>query len=201
LTTSSDSTRPYLATSDRRRQLLDAASRVFARGGYAGMTMAALADEAQVSRRLVYNHFPNLSTLYEDFFIDRASRYLAAIAEANAVDDGDLVKAFERTFNLLLEIPSDDFRAVRLVFSDTGLTELDEARERLRKHIESQWMPRIQVAGFDEPTARARLWAMVGALFGLSELVSRSEVSIEIASATATALVVGMRQSAGAAKS
>jgi AcrR family transcriptional regulator len=129
------STRPYLPTNDRRRQLLDAASRVFAREGYAGMTMAALADEAQVSRRLVYNHFPNLSTLYEQFFIDRAARYLAAIAEANADYDGDLQKAMEATFRLLLEIPNDDLRAVRLVFGDSGLAELEDARESMRRHI------------------------------------------------------------------
>lgn len=187
-----ESTRPYLPTSDRRRQLLDAAATVFAREGYAGMTMASLADEAHVSRRLVYNHFPNLATLYEEFFVDRATRYVDAITELNAAP-GDLPTAFERTFRFLLEMPPGDFRALRLVFTDTGLSALDEARERLREHIEARWMPPVLMAGFDEQAARARIWSMVGALFALSELVTRGDASLEIAAATATGLVVSMR--------
>jgi AcrR family transcriptional regulator len=187
-----ESTRPYLPTSDRRRQLLDAAAAVFAREGYAGMTMASLADEAQVSRRLVYNHFPNLATLYQEFFVDRASRYLDGLLEL-ADGDGDLVSTFERTFRFLLDIPPGDFRALRLVFTDTGLSALDEAREILRGHVESRWLPLVTAVGFDEATARARIWSMVGALFALSELVTRGEASIEVAAATATGLAFNMR--------
>jgi AcrR family transcriptional regulator len=188
----SESTRPYLPTGDRRRQLLDAAASVFAREGYAGMTMASLADEAHVSRRLVYNHFPNLATLYEEFFIDRASRYLDAIMKLD--DPGtDLPTAFEHTFRFLLDMPPGDFRALRLVFTDTGLMALDAARETLRGHVESRWIPIVMNAGFDEETARARIWSMVGALFALSELVTRGQASIETAARTATGLVISMQ--------
>ena len=161
-----ETTRPYLPTSDRRRQLLDAAAAVFAREGYAGMTMASLADEAHVSRRLVYNHFPNLATLYEEFFIDRASRYVDGIMQLNE-GTTEVVVAFEQTFRFLLDMPPGDFRALRLVFTDTGLSALDSARETLRSHIESRWLPLVTSVGFDEETARARIWSMVGALFAL----------------------------------
>jgi AcrR family transcriptional regulator len=187
-----ESARPYLPTNDRRRQLLDAAAAVFAREGYAGMTMASLADEAHVSRRLVYNHFPNLATLYEEFFIDRASRYLDGITQLNE-GTTEVVVAFEQTFRFLLEMPPGDFRALRLVFTDTGLSALDSARETFRSHIESRWLPLVTGVGFDEETARARIWSMVGALFALSELVTRGEASIECAAQTATGLVVSMR--------
>ncbi len=187
-----DTTRPYLPTSDRRRQLLDAAAVVFAREGYAGMTMASLADEAHVSRRLVYNHFPNLATLYEEFFVDRASRYLEDIMQVND-GVGDVASVFVQTFRFLLDMPPGDFRALRLVFTDTGLSALDNARETLRSHIESRWLPMVMAVGFDEEMARARIWSMVGALFALSELVTRGEASVEAAAECATGLVVGMR--------
>ena len=71
--------RPYLRAGARRRQLLDAAARLFVRHGFAGMTMVSLAAEAGVSRRHVYDHFPDLAALYEAFFDDRSARYLASV--------------------------------------------------------------------------------------------------------------------------
>ncbi|MGE5211731.1 MAG: TetR/AcrR family transcriptional regulator, partial [Acidobacteriota bacterium] len=130
--------RPYLATDDRRRQLLDAAARLFAREGYAGLTMVALAAEAGVSRRLVYDHFPDLASLYSAFFDDRAERYLDAIAAA--VDDADAsASPFAAAFAQLLAMPADDQRALRVLVADPGLADLDPVRERFRHHVEQQW--------------------------------------------------------------
>ena len=53
-------TRPYLRPDERRRQLLEAASRLFDRGGFTAVTMSAVAAEAGASRRLVYDHFADL---------------------------------------------------------------------------------------------------------------------------------------------
>ena len=46
--------------------------------------MVALAAEADVSRRLVYDHFPDLGTLYDAFFDNRVAGYLARIDDAVA---------------------------------------------------------------------------------------------------------------------
>ncbi len=55
--------RPYLRAAARRRQLLDAAGRLFDRSGFGGITMAGAAVEAGVSRQLVYDHWR--AALYE----------------------------------------------------------------------------------------------------------------------------------------
>ncbi len=70
--------RAYLRPDERRRQLLDAASRLFDRGGFTAITVSAVATEAGASRRLVYDHFADLGDLYAAFFEDRVARWAAA---------------------------------------------------------------------------------------------------------------------------
>lgn len=179
--------RAYLRTDDRRRQLLDAAARLFAREGYAGLTMVALATEAGVSRRLVYDHFPDLASLYSAFFDDRAARYLDAIAAAvEAVDD--TTSAFPAAFAHLLAMPADDQRALRVLVADPGLPDLDPVRERFREHVEQQWLGRLP----EGQHTRAVLWTLVTGLFGLAELVSRGEISRDAALMIATNLVTAL---------
>ncbi len=59
-------------TEDRRRQILDAAVRVFARKGYATATVADIAGSAHVAEGTIYNYFRNK----EDLLI-HIPRYLA----------------------------------------------------------------------------------------------------------------------------
>jgi AcrR family transcriptional regulator len=180
--------RAYLRTDDRHRQLLDAAARLFAREGYAGLTMVALAGEAGVSRRLVYDHFPDLASLYSAFFDDRAARYLADIAAAVEAADDTITSAFPAAFAHLLAMPADDQRALRVLVADPGLADLDPVRERFRRHVEQQWLGRLP----DGEHTRAVLWTLVSGLFGLAELVSRHEISEDAALAIATNLVTAL---------
>jgi AcrR family transcriptional regulator len=182
-------TRPYLQADDRRHQLLDAAARCFAREGYAGLTMVAVAAEASVSRRLVYNHFPDLAALYEAFFDDRASLYLAIIDRAVAEANGDARGAFDGAFRNFATMPADDQRVIRGVVSDPGMPELVPLRDRVRTHVEARWLPYFRTQTGDDETARGLLWTMVSALLGLADLVARAEISLEAAMTLAHALV------------
>jgi AcrR family transcriptional regulator len=189
----STTTRPYLRADARRRHLLDAALALFVRDGYAGLTMSALADEAGVSRRLVYDPFPDLTALYDAFYTDRTERHLAGIEVAIARGAGDVEAAFTAAFTRMLAIPPDDRRAIRLVLTDVGRRDLDDLRARLRTHVERRWLS--AVAGRrDRRTARARLWMLVNGLFELADLVDRDE----IAASTATTLAADVaRATAG----
>ena len=181
--------RAYLNADDRRRQLLDTAARLFVRDGYAGLTMVALAAEAGVSRRLVYDHFADVASLYAAFFDDLAARYLALIDVA--VDEADdTASVFAAAFTQLLAMPADDQRAIRVLIADPGLPDLDPVRERFRRHVEEQWLDSIPAIEGDH--ARAVLWTLVAGLFGLADLVSRGEVSKDAALAIATNLVTAL---------
>jgi TetR/AcrR family transcriptional regulator, fatty acid metabolism regulator protein len=71
---------------DRRRQILDAAMRVFARQGYHDCRVADIADEADVAYGLVYHYFKSKDQVLNELFTERWSLLLAAIDE---VDRGD----------------------------------------------------------------------------------------------------------------
>jgi|SRR5215472_5817856 len=53
-----------LSALDRRRQILDVASGIFARKGYQGATTREIADEARVNEALLFRHFPSKEALY-----------------------------------------------------------------------------------------------------------------------------------------
>jgi len=55
---------PRLPAAERRRELVDAALRVFCEGSYAGATTAQIAREAGVSEPILYRHFASKRELY-----------------------------------------------------------------------------------------------------------------------------------------
>jgi AcrR family transcriptional regulator len=182
--------RTYLRPDDRRRQLLDAASRVFLRDGLAGLTMVALAKEAHASRQLVYDHFGDLASLYEAFFEDRASRYLAAIDDVERVP-GPVgpADAAVRRFQALLSMSTEDRRAIRLVIADTSTLELDGVRTRLRRRLERHWLGAATALGVERKVARAMIWTLMSAFLALADLVDRHEIDAARATSIVTDLV------------
>jgi TetR/AcrR family transcriptional regulator, fatty acid metabolism regulator protein len=65
---------------DRRRQILDAAVRVFARQGYHACRVSDVADEAGVAYGLVYHYFGSKELLLDTLFLERWEVLLEAIA-------------------------------------------------------------------------------------------------------------------------
>lgn len=181
--------RAYLRPNDRRRQLLDAASRLFDRGGLTAITMVAVAAEAGASRRLVYDHFDDLASLYEAFFEDRVARYVAAVDSGFRSGEGDPLASALGAFGQLLAVPSDDLRAIRLVIADTGIGELDRARLRLRSHLEQRWLPVMAQPDIDRDLAAAVLWSVMDGLVGLAARAANGEIPTDTATALAAALI------------
>jgi TetR/AcrR family transcriptional regulator, fatty acid metabolism regulator protein len=71
------------AAVDKRRQILDAAVRVFARQGFHGTRVSDIADEAGVAYGLVYHYFRSKDEVLNELFVERWSLLLAAIEEAD----------------------------------------------------------------------------------------------------------------------
>ena len=69
---------------DKRRQILDAGVRVFARQGYHGTRVSDIADEAGVAYGLVYHYFKSKDQVLNELFSERWSLLLAAIEETDA---------------------------------------------------------------------------------------------------------------------
>ena len=74
------------AAIDKRRVILDAAVRVFARQGFHTCRVSDIADEAGVAYGLVYHYFPSKETILDTLFLERWDVMLAAIAETEKTD-------------------------------------------------------------------------------------------------------------------
>ena len=77
---------------DRRRQILDAAIRVFARQGFNACRVSDIAREANVAYGLVYHYFDSKDQVLNELFVERWSLLLAAIEEV----DGRSIPAREK---------------------------------------------------------------------------------------------------------
>ncbi len=72
------------AAADKRRLILDAAVRVFARQGFHTCRVSDIADEAGVAYGLVYHYFQSKEAILDTVFLERWNLMLATIAEAQA---------------------------------------------------------------------------------------------------------------------
>jgi TetR/AcrR family fatty acid metabolism transcriptional regulator len=69
---------------DKRRMILDAAVRVFARQGFHTCRVSDIADEAGVAYGLVYHYFQSKDEVLDTLFLERWNVMLDAIAETDA---------------------------------------------------------------------------------------------------------------------
>jgi TetR/AcrR family fatty acid metabolism transcriptional regulator len=77
---------------DKRRLILDAAVRVFARQGFHTCRVADIADEAGVAYGLVYHYFDSKDQILDTLFLERWDILLHAIQEV----DGQSIPAREK---------------------------------------------------------------------------------------------------------
>jgi AcrR family transcriptional regulator len=71
---------PRMPADARREQLLDGALNVILECGYSGISIEAVARSVDVTRPVVYDHFPNLGSLLQAL-IEREERYAIAQLE------------------------------------------------------------------------------------------------------------------------
>jgi TetR/AcrR family fatty acid metabolism transcriptional regulator len=69
---------------DKRRLILDAAVRVFARQGFHTCRVSDIADEAGVAYGLVYHYFQSKDEVLDTLFLERWNVMLDAIRETDA---------------------------------------------------------------------------------------------------------------------
>lgn len=129
---------------DRRRQILDAAVRVFARQGFHATRVADIADEAGVAYGLVYHYFRSKDEVLNELFSERWSLLLAAIEEADraggphrdrlAAVAGFIVDSYRHDPELMKVIIVEVTRAANS-FGRTHLAEIRRAYESIAKIV------------------------------------------------------------------
>jgi AcrR family transcriptional regulator len=130
---------------DKRRQILDAAIRVFARQGFHATRVADIADEAGVAYGLVYHYFRSKDEVLNELFVERWSLLLSAIEETDRTGEtprqklaavaGFIVDSYRHEPELMKVIIVEVTRAANS-FGRTHLPEIRRAYESIAKIVE-----------------------------------------------------------------
>jgi len=172
--------RPYMASHDRRRALLDAAAEMVGRGGWNALTMKGLAAEAGVSRQLVYDHFEDGSRLLLSTLTHLFQESYQATTEVLQGSAGDVRSTIREAYRIFLEMPAAQRRALRAVSGDfvSDRPETRKAIAVMREQIFALWVPfgRRQT-GLGERELRPLMWMLISASWGLADLVDDGTVS------------------------
>ena len=129
---------------DRRRQILDAAIRVFARQGFNACRVSDIAREANVAYGLVYHYFDSKDQVLNELFVERWSLLLAAIQEVDARDipprqkldevAGFIIESYRHDPELMKVIIIEVTRAANS-FTRTHLPEINQAYALIAKIV------------------------------------------------------------------
>jgi AcrR family transcriptional regulator len=96
-----------LGRTERREQIVVAATRAFARGGFGGTSLDDVAREAGVSRVIVYRHFASKADVYRAVLDRVCTRLLAACGDGGFTEDA---------IAALVVVASEDPDGFRLMF-------------------------------------------------------------------------------------
>ena len=161
------------AAVDKRRVILDAAVRVFARQGFHTCRVADIADAAGVAYGLVYHYFSSKDEILDTLFLERWKLMLAAIAEADASERvpreklraiaGFIVDSYRHDPELMKVIIVEVTRAAN-TFGRTHLGRIREAYAQIAAIVE-----RAQNDGAFRPEISPEFAAL--AFYGLIEQV------------------------------
>jgi AcrR family transcriptional regulator len=172
--------RTYMASRQRRRALLDVAAQMVGRGGWNGLTMKGLAEEAGVSRQLVYDHFEDGTGLLLASLDHLFQESYQATAEVLQGSAGDVPSTIREAYRIFLEMPAAQRRTLRAITGDFApdRPETRKAIAVMREQIFAIWVPYARrETGLSERELRPLVWMLTAASWGLADLVDDGTVS------------------------
>ncbi len=189
-----------MAADVKRRLILDAAVRVFARQGYDASRVSDVAKEAGVAYGLVYHYFGSKDAVLEAVFREQWGRLLAAVALAEETGN-TAPEQLELVVKIVLRAWQDDPDLVRLLVREiTRSPHISDELDEIAQAFAS--LERIVARGQAEGTFRASLdpqiaaWMLYGGLeeiltgWVLGQLPDSTE-AVAAAERELTALLVG----------
>ena len=130
---------------DKRRVILDAAVRVFARQGFHTCRVSDIADEAGVAYGLVYHYFQSKDQVLDTLFLERWDVLLDAIRETDGLDipaveklhaiAGFIIESYRHDPDLMKVIIVEVTRAANS-FGAVHIRKIDEAYVLIRGVVE-----------------------------------------------------------------
>lgn len=161
----------------RRAQLLVAAQEVFVRAGYHAAAMDEIAEQAGVSKPVLYQHFPSKLELYLALLDQHTESLLAAVRQALA-STHDNKQRVAATMAAYFEFVDREGEPFRLVF-ESDLTNEAAVRERVDAVTErcAEAIAEVISEDTDLPAGQAMLLGV--ALTGMAQVTARYWLSDE----------------------
>jgi AcrR family transcriptional regulator len=125
-------TRRRLSAPDRRAAILDAALEVFSGRGYHAASIDEIAQEAGISKALIYEHFPSKKDLHASLLERHVSEIFGRLAETAAGPDPGEVR-LRAGVDAFLDWVETHPRAFRLIFRDNFEADVAEVLRRLQQ--------------------------------------------------------------------
>jgi AcrR family transcriptional regulator len=158
------------AATDKRRLILDAAVRVFARQGFHTCRVADIADEAGVAYGLVYHYFSSKEEILDTLFLERWGVMLEAIAEADAewrfpreklsAIAGFIIDSYRYDPELMKVIIVEVTRAAN-TFGRTHLSDIREAYGKIASIVERAQADGLFRDEIDPPFAALAFYGLI----------------------------------------
>ena len=177
--------RTYLAKDHRRRALLETAARVVEQQGWPALSMISVADQAKVSRQLVYQHFESLDQLMAETMTQVFREMYESLRESikrNPGNIADLTLFAERmTFDMSPGRTRALWQMITATYSESA--ETSRMSRRLRHLLTNLWAPTTKDAfGLGDRESRALTWMLHMAFWGAHQLVDDGDIDRESAS-------------------
>jgi AcrR family transcriptional regulator len=189
-----------IAQEERRRQILDAAVRVFARTGYHGSRVGDIAEEAGVAHGLLYHYFTSKEAVLQTIFRENWGALIERFRAVEAADEPAREK-LQGIAKILLRTWRNDPALVTVMVREVARSQqlqgqVEEVREAFA--IVQRVIEEGQAAGVFRQDLDARLasWVVYGGLeevltgWVLGQLPAGED---EVAQAERTAIDVALR--------
>lgn len=170
----------------RRRQLLQAAHQVFVAHGFHGASMDEIADVAEVSKPVLYQHFPGKRELYIALLDEHMDEFSTLLQTAmDSTSDNKL--RVSATINAYYEYIARDSQAFRLIFESDVLND-EVISERIEAFNAKFALGIAEIIAEDTKLPPAQALLMGRAMAGMAQVSARywvdlsEEVSMEEAS-------------------
>lgn len=156
----------------RRAQLLGAALTVFVSKGYHAAAMEDIADEAGVSKPVLYQHFPGKLDLYLALLDDQCDHLESLVLEAlNSSDDHE--ERVYATVRAYFDFVADEGGAFRLIY-ESDLTNEPQVRHRIDA-LEAQLGEAMTQRITEDTPLPTELAEMLGlAMSGAAQVMART---------------------------
>lgn len=189
--------RRRMTREERLRQLLDVAWRLVAERGTDALTLGRLAEQAGVTKPVVYDHFATrpalFAALYQDFDLRQTVRMDAAIAASEATLDG-VASVVASSYVDCVLLQGQEIAGVIAALSSTP--EL----EKIKREYEATFLTKCRT--WFSPFLKSgelslsSLHAIVGCAESLSAAAAREEISSQDAKQELLAVIVAVVQKA-----